>query len=153
MRDVFGADAAAGGTPAISEGGSMSAVATPPVPTAGAAAPAAPAVAVAAAKAPTMAQAVDKAVAKAASDAQVAVDPHAVHHVKLAVAAPTVLGSTAAGALIGSAILPGPGTAVGALVGWAAERYQIGGGLFGKAVGKIKGSLQKVGTLPPNKPV
>jgi hypothetical protein len=91
---------------------------------------------------------VDKAVAKASADVKVAEDPHAVHHVKLAVAAPTVLGSTAAGALIGSAILPGPGTAVGALVGWAVERYQIGGGPVGRIIGAAKKGLQKVGTLP-----
>jgi hypothetical protein len=137
MRDHFGADTpASDGSPA----------ATPPIP---AAAIKAPAVAVAVpAVAPTLAQAVDKAVAKAAADVKVAEDPHAVHSVRLAVAAPTVLGSTAVGALIGSAIFPGPGTLIGGVIGWGMERYQLAGGPFGMVVGKVKKGLQKVGTLP-----
>lgn len=145
MRDVFGADA-----PAISEGTtktpgpSVIAAAASAVPAPPGAVPApAPGTAV-----PTLQQAVDKAVAKAQSDQQVAADPHATHAVKLAVAAPTVLGSAAAGAVIGSALFPGPGTLVGAGLGWALERYQIGGGPFGKLWGKVKSGLQRVGTLP-----
>lgn len=103
--------------------------------------------------APTLQQAVDKAVAKAGADAVVASDPHAVHHVKLAPLAPSVLGSTATGALIGSAILPGPGTLVGAGIGYVAERWQIGGGPFGKVAGKVKGIWHKHKTALTGLPV
>lgn len=133
MRDKFGED-----TGTISEGAPP---ATPPAPMA--TAPAAVAAAAAPAPAPgspqpTLQQSVDKAVAKAAADKAVAEDPHAVHSVKKAASAPTVLGSTVAGAVIGTAILPGPGTAVGALVGFVTEKYSIFGGPVGKLAAKVK---------------
>jgi len=129
MRDFFGADAPA------TEG------AIPPA----AAAPVAAAAAVQAAVAstPTVQQVVDKAVAKSTADAKVASDPHTVHSTRTAPLAPKVLGSTAAGAVIGSMILPGPGTAIGAGVGWLAERYNIGGGPFGKLIDKVKPAFHK----------
>ena len=137
--DSFGDD-----TPTISE----SATTAPPVPGAITGTSSTPAIAPAAAvaslpAAPTLQQAVDKAVAKAGADAVVATDPHAVHSVKLAPLAPTVLGSTAAGAAIGTAIFPGPGTLVGAGAGWLVERYQIGGGPFGKVAKKVKATWLK----------
>lgn len=144
MRDVFGAEgittdgttAADPGVAAMAAGmGGMTATAaTPTAITPVAAAPTG-------AKAPTLQQAVDKAVAKAGADAKVATDPNAVHSVRLAVAAPIVVGATAAGALIGSAILPGPGTAIGAGVGWLTERYQIAGGPWGRLWGWTKGKV------------
>jgi hypothetical protein len=130
MRDTFGADAP-----------SESATAAPPAP-APAPAPAAPAAAPPAAPAgpaPTLQQAVDKAVAKSDADKAVAAMPEATHHIKLDPLAPTVLGSAATGAGIGFWLGGPPGALVGAGIGWVAERYQIGGGLFGKAVAKIKG--------------
>lgn len=148
MRDMFGAD-----TPTISEGAPAAPV---PSPTAGLSASPAitPAAAVAGLPAaPTLQQAVDKAVAKADADQKVATDPNAVHHVKLAPLAPSVLGSTATGALIGSAILPGPGTAVGAGIGWLVERYQIGGGPFGKVAGKVHQAWLKRKTALTGLPV
>lgn len=133
MKDMFGQD-----TGTISEGAPPAdppaPVATAPVVTATATAPApAPG-----SPQPTLQQSVDKAVAKAAADAKVATDPHAVHSVKMAGSAPTVLGATAAGAVIGTAILPGPGTAVGALVGFVTEKYSIFGGPVGKLAAKVK---------------
>jgi hypothetical protein len=95
------------------------------------------------AAAPTLQQAVDKAQAKQAADVKVATDPHAVHAVRVAALAPKTLGSTAAGALIGSAILPGPGTLLGAGAGWLAERYQIGGGPWGKLWDKGTAMVKK----------
>ena len=129
MKDMFGQD-----TDTISEGAPA---ATPPAPVA-AVAPAATVVASTAAApapgtpAPTLQQSVDKAVSKATADATVASNPHAVYSTKLSAVAPTVLGSTVAGAAIGTAILPGPGTAVGALVGFVTEKYNIFGGPVGK---------------------
>ena len=143
MHDMFGQDAGN-----ISEG--APAVAPPASPAAVAAATPVPVGGPPAGAAPTLAQAVDKAVAKQAADATVAADPHAVHHVKLAPLAPNALGATAAGALIGSAILPGPGTLIGAGVGYVSERWQIGGGLFGKSVNKVKTVFKKIpGTSTP----
>lgn len=107
-------------------------------PPAGAPAPAAPPPA-----ANSLQQAVSKAQDKAKADAAVASDPNASHHVKLAPLAPTVLGSTAAGALIGATILPGVGALPGAAIGWAVERYQVGGGPFGKAWSWVKGKMGK----------
>lgn len=138
--DQFGDDTA--------PGPSESTTTAPPVPgavTGTSSTPAlTPAAAVAGAPAaPTLQQAVDKAVAKASADAIVATVPTAVHSVKLAPLAPTVLGSTAAGAAIGTAIFPGPGTLVGAGAGWLVERYQIGGGPFGKVARKAHATWLK----------
>jgi len=130
MRDFFGADAPA------TEG-------TPIPPASAAPAAAAAAVAAQVAATPTVQQVVNKAVAKSEADAKVATDPHVTHSTKTAPLAPKVLGSTAAGALIGSAILPGPGTAIGAAAGWLAERYNIGGGPFGKLIDKVKPTFTK----------
>jgi pyruvate dehydrogenase E2 component (dihydrolipoamide acetyltransferase) len=148
MHDMFGQDAGN-----ISE----SATATPPAPAATPAAPApaaatAPATAAAAtpAAAPTLQQAVDKAVAKTEADKAVQADPNAMHHVKLAPFAPTVLGSTATGAAIGFGLGGPPGAAVGAGLGWLAERYQIAGGPFGVAASKVKALFTK--TPPPAAP-
>jgi hypothetical protein len=129
MKDMFGDD-----TATISEGAPA---ATPPpvLPATGAAPVAVVSSAPAPAPgtpAPSLQQSVDKAVSKATADATVASNPHATYSTKLSAAAPTVLGSTAAGALIGTAILPGPGTAVGALVGFVTEKYNIFGGPVGK---------------------
>ncbi len=151
--DSFGDD-----TATISE----SATAPSPVPGAITGTSATPAITPAAAvaglpKAPTLQQAVDKAVAKASADAIVAIDPHATHSVKKAPLAPAVLGSTATGALIGSAILPGPGTLLGAGIGWGMERYNIAGGPFGKVAGHIRSTWLKHKTaltgipVPPTK--
>lgn len=130
MKDVFGTDG-------VNSDGSTAAP-----PPAGPALPP-PAAATAAAAQPTLQQAVDKAVAKAQADAAVATDPNAVHAVKLAATAPIVLGSTGAGAGIGFLLGGPPGAAIGAGVGWVAERYQIGGGPFGKVWNKIKNKLHK----------
>lgn len=125
MRDMFGQD-----TGTISEGAPP---ATPPAPvSAGPVAVAAAPAPAAGTPAPSLQQAVDKAVSKATADQAVASNPHATYAVKLAATAPSVLGSTVAGAAIGTAILPGPGTAVGALVGFVTEKYNIFGGPVGK---------------------
>jgi len=143
-HDMFGADGV------VSE----SATATPPPDAAPTPAPAAPAPAAASpaaagTPAPTLQQAVDKAVAKTEADKAVQANPDATHHVKLAPLAPVVLGSTAAGAGIGFAVGGPPGAAVGAGLGWLAERYQIGGGPFGIAVNKVKALFNKT---PPAAP-
>ena len=75
------------------------------------------------------------------------------HSVKKAPLAPAVLGSAATGALIGSAVLPGPGTLVGAGVGWAMERYNVMGGPFGMIAGKVKGVWNKHKTALTGLPV
>ena len=133
--DMFGQDnITSDGTPSVDPTAAASdAVAATP--------PSAPLASTAGA-APTVQQAVDKATAKVTADAAVATDPHAVHHVKLAPAAPTVLGSTATGAGIGFLVGGPPGAAVGAGIGWVAERYQIGGGPVGKIWGGIKKRFQ-----------
>ena len=133
MRDYFGQDAPEqDGTPVAAPADT-----TPPVP---AAAPAA----AAGTPAPSLQQAVDKAMAKQKADVVVATDPNAVHAVKLAATAPTVLGSTAAGAAIGMVVGGPPGAAVGAGIGWVTERYHIGGGFFGKGWGKLRAHLAKM---------
>jgi hypothetical protein len=83
-------------------------------------------------------QAEDKANAKAEADVRVATVPEALHHVKMAIHAPSVWGSTAAGAAIGAAFGGPPGVPIGALVGFAVERYQIFGGPIGRAFHKLR---------------
>lgn len=138
--DMFGAEAPSESATAAAP---AAPVAAAPAPTQAAAAAPAPTGA-----APSLPQAVEKAVAKAEADKIVAATPEASHHVKLDPLAPVVLGSTAAGAGIGFFLGGPPGALVGAGVGWVAERYQIGGGLFGKAVARIK-SLGGGGGAPP----
>lgn len=103
----------------------------------GAPAPAAPPAA------SSLAQAVQKAQDKAKADIAVATDPHASHGVVLSVKSPKVLGSTAVGAGIGMAIAGPPGAVLGALVGLAAEKYQIAGGPVGRGYDWIKAKLGK----------
>jgi len=117
MRDHFGADAP-------SEGSTST---PPPPPVVAAPAPVVPPPAPGT-PTPTLQQAVDKAVAKADADAKVAADPHAKHSVVLGIAAPTNLVGAAGGAGLGFLLGGPPGAAVGAAVGYLAERYQVGGG-------------------------
>lgn len=143
MEDAFGTDGVMTegmGTSdpavaAMAQGtGGMTATAPVPAPVPVAAAPAA-------AAQPTLQQTINKATAKAEADAKVGTDPNALHHVKLAPLAPINIGAAAAGAMIGSALFPGPGTLVGALAGYVSERWQIGGGPVGRAWGWTKGKL------------
>jgi len=146
MRDTFGQEP-------ISESATATPPAPAPAPAPAATAPATTAAPTAAAPttgAPTLQQAVDKAVAKTEADKAVQADPNAMHHVKMAPLAPVVLGSTAAGAGIGFMVAGPPGAAVGAGLGWLAERYQIAGGPFGLAVDKVKSLIS--GKAPPAAP-
>jgi hypothetical protein len=103
----------------------------------------------------TAVQAEAKADAKVAADAVVATNPHATHHVKLAVESPEVLVSTAAGAGIGFWVGGPIGAAVGAGVGLIASRYRIGPldallekipGIKKKGGGKGKGAAKPTAT-------
>ncbi len=107
------------------------------------------------APAPTPQQSVDKAQAKVTADQAVATDPHAVHAVNIAPAAPTTIGSAATGAGIGFLMGGPPGALVGGAIGWAAERYQIAGGPFGKAASWLKNKAHalRAKVTPPPAPV
>lgn len=140
-RDFFGADSAT-----ISEGGA----AAQPGPVTGApqALQAVPNVALPALQpspaipAAAVIPPADKAVAKAQADATVATDPGAKHSVELSAAHPNVLGATAAGALAGS-FIPGLGTLVGGLIGFASSKYQIAGDPLGTITSKVLGGAKK----------
>lgn len=86
-----------------------------------------------------------KAVAKTATDAAVANDPHAVHAVNLSIKSPKVWASAAAGAAIGAPFGGPVGAAVGAVVGGAVAKFGIAGNPVGKVYDKIAGMLAKRG--------
>jgi hypothetical protein len=92
----------------------------------------------------TAAQAVAKIDATAVSNAVVAVNPAAVHHVKITGLNAQTGSSAAVGAGVGF-LVGGPiGAPIGALIGWGVERYQVAGGPIGKAVAKVKAVAQKM---------
>ena len=96
----------------------------------------------------------DKSVEKAKADAVVATNINATHAVKMSVKSPEVIAGASTGALIGTFVFPGVGTAVGGLIGGAVERYQIFGGPISKVVAKVKAAFAKkpaaaAATKPP----
>ena len=86
-------------------------------------------------------QADKKAEAKVEADHKVATEPHTIHGVRRMLGAPGMIPSIAAGAGL-AAVLVGGGwvpVAVGSLIGWGVERYQVLGGPVGRLVRKIRG--------------
>lgn len=88
---------------------------------------------------PLAKQAEAKADAKAEADHKVAIEPHALHAVKMMAGSPTVMGSTLVGAGIGAGLGGPPGALVGAVIGHYVEKYQIAGGPVGWVWSKIRG--------------
>ena len=85
-------------------------------------------------------QADKKAEAKVEADHKVATEPHTIHGVRRMLGAPGMIPSIAAGAGIAAlAVGGGPAIAVGAVAGWALERYQVFSGPFGRFYRKVRG--------------
>jgi hypothetical protein len=84
-----------------------------------------------------------KSTAKQKADATVATNQGATHSVKMAVTSPEVVAGASTGALIGTFLFPGLGTAAGAVIGGTIERYQILGGPVSKIVAKVRTKFQR----------
>ena len=88
-------------------------------------------------------QADKKAEAKVEADHKVATEPHTIHGVRRMLGAPGMIPSIAAGAGL-AAVLVGGGwvpVAVGSLIGFGVERFQVLGGPAGRAWRKIRGMV------------
>ena len=86
-------------------------------------------------------QADKKAEAKVEADHKVATEPHTIHGVRRMLGAPGMIPSIAAGAGL-AAVLVGGGwvpVAVGSLIGFGVERFQVLGGPAGKLWRKVRG--------------